>query len=337
MLKIAIIGGTGYSGIKLLKYLNHHSKISSVDIFANSSAGKNLFEIFPNLVKSIDEKKINCSILSVDNLKFDYDAVFLALPRGESLKYVPLFYEKKILCVDLGGDFRLNDPSLYPKYYGYEHTQVELLKEKIYSLADLTEDYQNKKIISNPGCYPTSVLLALAPIAMNIQNEIESISVVSYSGTSGAGKSSSVEMSFTELFGDISAYKVNKHQHFPEIKQQLELWGCNTKLSFTTHLAPIAQGIYTTIVVYFNNKIDEKEIKDLYLAFYINSKYVRMRENPPHLKWVVNTNFCDIYVSVDDDKAVIISAIDNLIKGASGQAIQNFNKYFNFTESEGGL
>lgn len=337
MLKTAILGGTGYTGAKLIKYLNNHSKIQTVDVYAASSAGKSLFEIFPALAKKLNSDKINLQIKSTYEIKTDYDVVFFALPRGESLKYVPYFYDKKILCIDLGGDFRLNDPALYPIYYGYEHDKDYLLQEKIYALADIINDYKGKKLISNPGCYPTSVLLALAPAIKLLAAEIESIAIVSYSGTSGAGKTSSVEMSFTELYGDISAYKVNKHQHYPEIKQQLEEWGYKGKLSFTTHLAPIAQGIYTCCTVFFKNSIDEKLLQKGYSDFYSNTIFVRVRETPPHIKWVVDTNFCDIYLSVDNDKAIILSAIDNLIKGASGQAIQNMNKYFKFNENEGGL
>ena len=224
----------------------------------------------------------------------------------------------------------------YEKWYGQKHTASDLLTKKIYGLADYKEtDYSKFDLIANPGCYPTAALLSLLPVVSNFSDEIISVSVNSYSGTSGAGKSAKTELLMSEMDGNISAYNVTKHRHEPEILQLLNEKGFDSPFSFTTHLLPIAVGIYSTSVIYLKDDIDEQIIKNLYTVFYEDSSFIRMRDVPPQLKWVTGSNFCDINVTATNKTVIITAAIDNLVKGASGQAIQNLNKLYGWDESLG--
>jgi len=332
MISVGIIGGTGYTGKYLLEFIKQHEMIADYTIYANKSAGGQLLDVFPELLGVIKNKTIQ----SVDSLSYSHDLYFISLPHGESLKYVPTLLEKGIKVVDLGGDYRLDSKELYDEWYGFEHTSVNLLSEKVYGLADIQNDKTNNStFISNPGCYPTSIQLALIPLIKNYADNIISISSVSYSGTSGAGKSAKTELLLSELDGNVKAYNINKHRHQPEIEQELTKVGLKSPFAFTTHLLPIARGIYSTSTIHLNSAISEEEISEKYLSEYANSKFVRMRNIPPELKWVVNTNFCDINVSAKNKTVIITSTIDNLIKGASGQAIQNMNKMFGWNETLG--
>ncbi len=332
MISVGIIGGTGYTGKYLLEFIKQHEMIADYTIYANRSAGTKLLDIFPELLGLIDNQVIQ----SVDNLSYSHDLYFVALPHGESLKYIPTLLDKNIKVIDLGGDFRLDDKELYNEWYGFEHTYDNLLSSKIYGLADVKNSLiHGSTFISNPGCYPTSIQLALIPLIKNYASNIISISSVSYSGTSGAGKSAKTELLLSELDGNVKAYNINKHRHEPEIKQELAKFGMKSPFAFTTHLLPIARGIYSTSTIHLDSVIAEDDIKEIYLNEYDNSKFVRMRNTPPELKWVINTNFCDINISAKDKTVVITSTIDNLIKGASGQAIQNMNKMFGWNETLG--
>ncbi len=332
MISVGIIGGTGYTGKYLLEFIKQHENIADYTIYANKSAGSNLLDIFPELMGIIEDKTIQ----SVDELSLNHDLYFISLPHGESLKHIPTLLSKGIKVIDLGGDYRLDTKELYNEWYGFEHTSDNLLSQKVYGLADIeNENIFASSFIANPGCYPTSILLALIPIIKHFFQNIISVSSVSYSGTSGAGKSAKTELLLSELDGNVKAYNVNKHRHQPEIEQELKKYGLNSPFAFTTHLLPIARGIYSTSTIHLNNSISENEINKKYFEEYSNSKFVRIRKTPPELKWVVNTNFCDINISVKDKTVVITSTIDNLIKGASGQAIQNMNKMFGWDESLG--
>ncbi|MBU0475026.1 MAG: N-acetyl-gamma-glutamyl-phosphate reductase [Bacteroidetes bacterium] len=332
MISVGIIGGTGYTGKYLLEFIQKHENVSDYTIYANNSAGSQLLDVFPELLGVIE----NQTIESVDSLSYSHDLYFISLPHGESLKYVPLLLEKGIKVIDLGGDYRLDSEKLYKEWYQFDHTSADLLATKVYGLADINNGkILNSEFIANPGCYPTSIQLALIPLLKYYSNNIISISSVSYSGASGAGKSPKTELLLSELDGNVKAYNVNKHRHQPEIEQELKKYGMNSPFAFTTHLLPIARGIYSTSTIHLNYAISEEEISEKYLKEYANCKFVRMRNVPPELKWVVNTNFCDINISAKNKTVIITSTIDNLIKGASGQAIQNMNKMFGWNETLG--
>jgi N-acetyl-gamma-glutamyl-phosphate reductase len=332
MISVGIIGGTGYTGKYLLEFIKEHNKIDNYTLYAKKSAGSRLFDVFPELVGIVEDQTIQ----SVDNLSYEHDLFFVSLPHGESLKYVPAILNKGIKVIDLGGDFRLDTKELYKEWYKFEHTSVNLLSEKIYGLADVqSEKISGTNFIANPGCYPTSIQLALIPLVEKYSDDILSISSVSYSGTSGAGKSAKTELLLSELDGNAKAYNVNTHRHQPEIEQELKKYGMKSPFAFTTHLLPIARGIYSTSTIHMYSEVSEDEIKEYYLNKYADSKFVRMRNVPPEIKWVVNTNFCDINISAKGKTVVITSTIDNLIKGASGQAVQNMNIMFGWDETLG--
>ncbi len=332
MISIGIIGGSGYTGKYLIKFAEKHKKIKEYKIYAKSSAGKKINELFPDF----DDEIENQTILSLNNISFEHDLYFIALPHGESYKIIPRLIERNKKVIDLGGDFRLDENELYKNWYGFVHEFPELLYNKIYGLADLNYPYVNKtNLIANPGCYPTSILLALYPLIRNFSDFIRNVSAVSYSGTSGAGRKANEELLLSEMYGNVRAYSINKHRHLPEILQELKKMGFKGEFAFTTHLLPVSRGIYSTLTVHLNSELDENQISSSYKNQYENSKFVRIRENAPELKWVVGTNFCDINVSVKNKVVIITSAIDNLIKGAAGQAIQNMNKIYGWEESTG--
>jgi N-acetyl-gamma-glutamyl-phosphate reductase len=332
MISVGIIGGTGYTGKYLLEFIKQHDNVANYTIYAKNSAGSKLLDIFPELLGVIE----NQTIQSVDNLSDEHELYFISLPHGESLKYIPSLLDKGIKVIDLGGDYRLDNKELYNEWYHFDHTSSNLLSTKVYGLADVNNnEIFGSNFIANPGCYPTSIQLALIPLIKNFADSINSISAVSYSGASGAGKSPKPELLLAELDGNVKAYNINKHRHQPEIEQELNKYGMKSPFAFTTHLLPIARGIYSTLTIHLNSAITEDVIVGKYLNEYENSKFIRLRNTPPEIKWVVNTNFCDINISVKNKIVVITSAIDNLIKGASGQAIQNMNKMFGWNEALG--
>lgn len=332
MINVAILGGTGYTGKKLLQLLFNHPKVSEISVYGNTNAGSKLLDIFPELTNLT----INKDILSLNNISLHHDLYFVALPHGEALKQIPNLINNNKIVIDLGGDFRLDDPEEYEHWYGIKHTSTELLNIKNYGLADYyNTNYQTTNLIANPGCYPTSVLLSVLPFVENFSDHIITISTCSYSGTSGAGKSNKLELSLSEMDGNIKAYNVNNHRHQPEIAQELKKAGLNADYSITTHLLPVAVGIYSTTTIKLNKPIANEAVQEVYNKKYSNSYFIRLRQIPPSLTWVVGTNFCDINISVKYNTVIITSAIDNLIKGAAGQAVQNMNKKLNFDETLG--
>jgi len=290
--------------------------------------------LFPytTLFRSIEEDVIE----SVAEISTEHDLYFIALPHGEALNYVPQLISQGKKVIDLGGDYRLDNEEIYSQWYKLQHSSSYLLQNKLYGLADVsTNNYSEYDLIANPGCYPTATLLSLLPVASNFTDNILSVSTVAYSGTSGAGKTAKVNMLMSEMDGNVRAYNVNQHRHQPEILQQLSKAGFNSPFSFTTHLLPVAVGIYATTSIHLKKEIEASEIIKAFEEMYASSFFVRLRQTPPELSWVVGTNFCDINVSVNEKTIIVTTAIDNLIKGAAGQAVQNMNKLFGWEEKFG--
>ena len=332
MITVGIVGGSGYTGKKLLQICSAHPQIKEISIYGFSTAGEKISNVFPELVNQV----VDTEIKSVKNISFEHDLYFIALPHGEALEYVPALIKAGKKVIDLGGDYRLDTPEEYKTWYNKEHSSPELLKDKCYSLADyLTIDYSKINLIANPGCYPTSVLLALLPFVNNFSSVINTINTCSYSGTSGAGKSAKTDLLMSEMDGNVKAYNVNNHRHQPEIYQELVKAGLKEEYNITMHLLPIAVGIYSTTTIKLKEEIDAEKLHKVYYDKYYSSPFVRLRKVPPSLTWVTGTNYCDINLSLKSKTLIITSAIDNLIKGAAGQAIQNMNKLFNWEESLG--
>ena len=269
----------------------------------------------------------------------DLDLLFVALPSGQSMQVVKEAVNANIKVIDIGGDFRLKDAAVYTKYYNHEHTETALLSKAVYGLSEWNEEAISKaKLVANPGCYPTSILLALIPLLKDNLIESKNIGITSYSGTSGAGKSVTANMIFSEVNESVRAYKVGNHQHNPEIKQYLEYFsGVEANFSFVPHLLPVTRGIYTTIHAELKKNISEKELINVFKHNYSSAKFIRVIGTEiPEMKNVVNTNFCDIGLRIYENNALVLfSTIDNLVKGAAGQAIQNMNIMFGFQQTEG--
>lgn len=327
MISVAILGGSGYTGKYIVKFCNEHPNINEFVIYANTSAGKSLYEVFPEL----DGEVKNSQIKSIKDLDLSHDVYFLALPHGESLKYVPNLIENDKKVIDLGADFRLDSFDNFEKTYQITHPAPELLQQKSYGLSEQNNSY-NFNLIANPGCYPTAALLSTIPVLKNYADQVKSIDTVSYSGLSGAGKKASQAMLFSENYNSVKAYSVGSHRHEVEIAQELNKFGTKINYSLTTHLLPVFSGIYSTTIIHLEENISQAFVDVLFCGEYCNSTFVRLRNTPPELKWVIGTNYCDINVKSVDNKLIVTAAIDNLIKGAAGQAMQNMNKLFGWEE-----
>jgi len=331
MISVGIIGGSGYTGKYLIKFCNEHPNVIEYSIYANKSAFQTIHDVFPDLVDEVG----NLTIRSISDLNLSHDLYFFALPHGESFKYVPMLLDANKKVIDLGADFRLDNRELFYETYNIVHTSSEYLNSKIYGLAEISKNYDHTNLIANPGCYPTAALLSTIPIVKNLKNSILSISTVSYSGLSGAGKKASTDLLFAENYNSVKAYNVGTHRHEVEIAQELNKYNSDIDYSLTTHLLPVFSGIYSTTIIHLSNFANQDEINELFSVQYNGKSFIRLRQTPPELKWVIGTNYCDINVKCAKNKIIITAAIDNLIKGASGQAIQNMNKLYGWKESLG--
>lgn len=335
MINAAIIGASGYSGVELLRLLSKRRDVHIRTVTARHSAGKRVDELYP-----VFSGEVNMVFdeLHEEQLQ-DTDVVFIALPSGEAMAMVPGLLQHGTRIIDLGGDFRLQSVKLYEEYYKHSHKAPHLLSEAVYGLPELhTQLIRGARLLANPGCYPTSVILPLLPALVNHLIEPTGIVINSLSGVSGAGRSASLEMSFSEINENIRAYKIGRHQHIPEIETVLQrAYGSRVSVSFVPHLVPITRGIYTTIHASINGAINEQQLLECYESFFRNAPFIRIKRAIPQVKDVLYTNYCDIYCALEPrtHQLILISVIDNLIKGAAGQAIQNMNIMFGLPEETG--
>lgn len=334
MIKAGIIGATGYTGAELIRLLSNHPNVNLVAIGAREERGaidlyhKNMYQCLENIFCDIDIKNFS-----------ECDIVFLALPHGASSHYVRILLENNIKIIDLGADFRLNDIQNYHKWYGTVHECPEMLVSTVYGLPEINKEIiKDELLIANPGCFPTSIILGLAPVCVNKLLDESHIVVDSVSGLSGAGKKLSESSHFVNVNNNVTAYGVGNHRHLPEIIQEIEAL-CEKKVDviFTPHLVPLNRGILSTITFKVCKDITQEELECLYKEFYEQKSFVRIRINQyADIKSVVGSNYCDISLNVLRNRTVVItSAIDNLVKGASGQAIQNMNIMFGLNEDTG--
>jgi len=337
MIKAGIVGVSGYSGKTVLELLLKHRQVRVTYTSANNAHGK-ISEIWPDLAGKTD---LVCKKFDFNDASQACELIFLAVPHTASMALTPQFLNAGILVIDLSGDYRLDDAADYEKWYGTPHTDRNHLTKAVYGLPELyREDIKKAKFIANPGCYPTAAILALAPITSTHQDKIHSIIIDAKSGISGAGRKASVALNFTETNENFKAYKVLNHQHAPEIDLYLsKLSGNLPKIHFVPHLLPVNHGILETIYVQLEDSVSADNIHKLYKRFYKTEHFIRVLElgKQPELKDVVKTNYCDIGLAVSEDgKLLVITAvIDNLVKGAAGQAIQNMNIMNGFNETEG--
>jgi N-acetyl-gamma-glutamyl-phosphate reductase len=327
-MKAAIVGGTGYSSVELLRLLNHHPFVDVTTIISNSQAGRMLHETYPHATKIIDQ---TLQSYDVNKLSHNVDIVFLATPSGVSRNIVPELIENGVKCIDLSGDFRLRSALSYEEWYKHPAADEKYLAKATYGLSEIYADQiKEATLIANPGCYPTATLLGLMPVIKSKLIDTKTIIVDAKSGVSGAGRSVSLGTHFAEVNENLKAYKIGAHQHIPEIEQTLQdESGQAQAITFTTHLVPMTRGIMCTMHANLTDVITTDEALQIYNEFYQKHPFIRVRPEGtfPSTKEVLGSNFCDIGLHVDTrtGRLTIISVIDNLVKGASGQAIQNLN------------
>lgn len=335
-LQVAIIGASGYSGVELVKILFRHPEVELVHVIGSSTVGQRLDDIYPIFRENTD---LVIEAFQIEPLK-EMDFVFLALPHGEAMKRVPELIGAGIRVIDFSGDFRFKSSEIYERWYKLPHTAPDILEKAVYGIPELFKDeIRNCQLLANPGCYPTGAILALAPILSQEYVDTTSLAITSMSGTSGAGRKAKLDLIFSEVNETVKAYRVGNHQHTPEIKTTLErVAGRELNLLFIPHLIPITRGIYTTICLPLKEVVERERVLRVYQEFYKDASFVRVLEDrPPEIKFVTGTNYCDIGVAIDETQKFVIvtSTIDNLIKGAAGQAIQNMNLMAGFPEEEG--
>jgi len=335
MITASIIGASGYSGFEILRLLAARNDVVLKKAMASTSAGTRIDEFYPALTGLV-----NGVFEPTDPEQLaENDVVFAALPSGEAMKVVPSLLQKGPRVIDLSGDFRLPVRSLYEEYYPHRHIAEPLCREAVYGLPELNRDsIAEARLVANPGCYATSIILGLLPLLSANVIASTQISICSMSGVSGAGRTSTVDMSFAEINDNIRAYKILKHQHIPEIEWVLGRAAHQAvTVSFVPHLVPLTRGIYTSITGRLEADITDADVADLFLSFYRSSPFVRYRRHIPQIRDVVYTNYCDITCMVDrrTGSVIVLSVLDNLVKGAAGQAIQNMNLMFGLPEHLG--
>ncbi len=337
MIDVGVIGATGYTGVELVRLLLAHPQVNLKVVTSEKSSGSKFSEVFPAFAGLCDLELEPFYPVEVSK---KIQVAFLCLPHKSSQEAAAKLRERGLKVIDLSADFRLKSAKEYEQWYE-KHQYPNLLKEAVYGLPELYRDkIKTAKLVANPGCYPTSAALALAPLLKEKLIALDSIIIDSKSGASGAGRSVSVDLLFSEVNEGFKAYKVGSHRHTPEIEQTLsDLAGEKVFISFTPHLVPMDRGILSTVYVKPFRKLKTADVLKVFKNFYKNEKFVRVKAEGlfPNTKDVRTTNFCDIGAFYDErvDRIVVISAIDNLTKGAAGQALQNFNLMSGFEEGLG--
>ena len=332
-IKIGIFGGSGYGGAELLRILLAHPHAEISFVTANEHAGKSVGEVHKNLYGYTDLRFVPAP----DDLESltEFDCAFFALPHGQALELAPRL-PANVKVIDLSGDFRLGDAAEFLQHYGREHTAIDFQREFVYGLTETNrEAIKRARLISNPGCFATATLLGLAPL---VANDLLTGRVIvdAKTGSSGSGAKAAANTHHPQRSTSFYAYKPFMHQHVPEIEQELRRVGDWThELIFMTHSLPVARGIFASIYAETKNELTADEARTLYSQFYRDSFFVRLVTGSPDINWVKTTNFCDIGMAVRGRNLVVFSAIDNLVKGASGQAVQNMNLMFGLDEKTG--
>jgi N-acetyl-gamma-glutamyl-phosphate reductase len=335
--RVGIVGATGYTGVELLRLLLHHPEVEVTALTSQKYAGVPIDQVFPSLKKHL---QLKCEELSADQISRKTDFVFTAVPHKTAMETVPLFYRQGKRVVDLSADFRIKDPALYERWY-QKHTSADLLPESVYGLPELhREEIRSAKIVGNPGCYPTGALIGLIPLVKKGMVSLESMIIDAKSGVSGAGRDVVLESLFCEVNEGVKAYKIFEHRHLPEIEQEVSLVAeKKVSVTFVPHLIPMDRGILTTIYLHLTKKWKTEEVVGSFQEHYQKEPFIRIcpKGKLPNTKEVRGSNYCDVGIKVNeaDGRAVIVTAIDNLVKGASGEAVQNMNIMLGYPETLG--
>lgn len=338
MVKVGIIGSTGYAGVELVRLLLQHKDVEIVWYGSRSYIDKKYYEVFRNMFQIVDAK---CMDDDMETLADSVDVIFTATPQGLCASLVKEEVINKVKIIDLSADFRIKDVSVYEQWYGMEHKSPQFIDEAVYGLCEINRDkVRDARLVANPGCYPTCTILSIYPLLKEGLINPDTIIVDAKSGTSGAGRGAKVNNLFCEVNENIKAYGVATHRHTPEIEEQLSYAaGSDVLINFTPHLVPMNRGILITAYASLNKNVSYEEVKAVYDKYYDSEQFVRVldKDVPPETRWVEGSNYVDVNFKIDErtNRIVMMGAMDNLIKGAAGQAVQNMNLMFGFDEKEG--
>ena len=338
MIKVGIIGATGYAGGELVRILTGHKEAEIKWFGSRSYIDQKYASVYQNMFQIVDA---TCMDDNMEKLANQVDVIFTATPQGLCASLVNEDILSKVKIIDLSADFRIKDVATYEKWYGIEHKSPQFIEEAVYGLCEINrEDVKNARLVANPGCYTTCSILTAYPLAKERIIDMSTLIIDAKSGTSGAGRSAKVANLYCEVNENMKAYGVATHRHTPEIEEQLGYAsGENVVLNFTPHLVPMNRGILATEYAKLTKDVTYDEVKAIYDKYYANEKFIRVLEKNvcPETKWVEGSNYVDINFKIDPrtNRIIMMGAIDNLVKGAAGQAVQNINLMFGLKESEG--
>ncbi|SFB37173.1 N-acetyl-gamma-glutamyl-phosphate reductase [Acetitomaculum ruminis DSM 5522] len=338
MIKVGIIGSTGYAGNEIVRILLRHKNASVKWFGSRSYKDMKYASVYGNFVELVSD---TCLEDDIERLSDEVDVIFTATPQGLCSSLVNEKILSKTKIIDLSADFRIKDVAIYEKWYKLEHKSPQFIKEAVYGLCEINrQDVKNARLIANPGCFPTCSILSIYPLLKEGILDKDSIIIDAKSGTSGAGRGAKVDNLFCEVNENIKAYGVANHRHTPEIEEQLSyMAGEDLMVNFTPHLVPMNRGILVTAYGNLKKKVTYDEVKAIYDKYYKDEYFVRVLDKDicPQTKWVEGSNFTDINFKIDErtNRIIMMGAIDNLVKGAAGQAVQNMNIMFGEKENEG--
>ena len=338
MIKVGIIGSTGYAGQELVRILLQHREASIVWYGSKSYIDKKYSEVFQNMFQLVDE---NCLDDTMEELANQVDVIFTATPQGFCAALMKEEILAKVKVIDLSADYRIKDVKTYEEWYGMKHCSPEFINEAVYGLCEINrEAIKKSRLVANPGCYPTCSILSIYPLLKEGIIEQGSIIIDAKSGTSGAGRGAKLGNLYCEVNENIKAYGVSTHRHTPEIEEQLTLAASeNITINFTPHLVPMNRGILVTAYGNLKKRVTCKVVKEIYDKYYEKEYFVRVLEKgmTPETRWVKGSNYVDVNFVLDErtNRIIMMGAMDNLVKGAAGQAVQNMNLMFGLSEQEG--
>ena len=338
MIKAGMIGSTGYAGGELARLLLQRDDVEILWYGSRSYVGQKYASVYPNLFKIVDE---NCQDDAIKELADQVDVIFTATPQGLCASLIDEEILSKVKVIDLSADFRIKDQAVYEKWYKLEHKSPQFLDEAVYGLPEVNrEKVKTARLIANPGCFPTCSFLAVYPMVKEGLIDPNTLIIDAKSGTSGAGRGAKTDNLYCEVNESIKAYGVGSHRHTPEIEEQLSYAaGQPVTISFTPHLVPMNRGILVTAYASLNGTVTEEEARAVYEKYYQNEYFVRLLEPGavPQTRWMEGSNFADVNFKIDPrtNRVVMMGAIDNMVKGAAGQAIQNMNLMFGLPEQTG--
>ncbi|WP_099466502.1 N-acetyl-gamma-glutamyl-phosphate reductase [Konateibacter massiliensis] len=338
MVKVGIIGSTGYAGGELVRILAGHREVKIVWYGSRSYIDKKYAEVYRNMFQIVDDV---CMDDNMEELAKQVDVIFTATPQGFCASLVNEEILSNVKIIDLSADYRIKDVKTYQEWYKIEHKSPEFIKEAVYGLCEINREAVKKaRLVANPGCYPTCSTLSIYPLIKEGLIDTNTIIIDAKSGTSGAGRGAKVDNLFCEVNENIKAYAVTNHRHTPEIEEQLSyVAGEEIILNFTPHLVPMNRGILVTAYATLKKEVSYEEVKAVYDKYYANEKFVRVldKDQTPETKWVEGSNYVDVNFKIDPrtNRIIMMGAMDNLVKGAAGQAVQNMNLMFGFEENMG--